>query len=175
MVTFGLLTSLVLTALQLIRQDSIIRAAVEGLALGAAVAVTLALLGPGRTPISTSVATEDVPLVIEAVRNGQVVTDLRLADPVLRYSRDVQARLDRDRFFCWVPPLLAISTFLFALLASAFGTGAGAITAWAVCVSWIALTIWIPPRRSAAMERAQRAEDSALAVLATDFAGRSTL
>lgn len=175
MTTFGSLAGLALAAIRLVRGDSIIRAAIEGLFVGAFVAIALALLGPGRTPVATSVSMEDEPLVIEAVREGRTVTDLRLAEPVLRHSRDVQARLDQDRFFLWVAPLFAVLTFSFAVLASAFGTGAGVIIAWTVCASWIALTIWIPLRSSAAMKRAERAEEGALTVLAYDFARRADL
>ena len=171
--TYGSLTGLVLVAVSLIQYDSIAPGADEGLVLGAMVGLALALLGPGRTPISTTVAVEDVPLVIETVRRGKAVPELRLADPVLHYSRDVRARLDRDRFFCWVPPLLMLLTFSFAVTATAFGTAAGVVISWAAFLSWIALAIWIPLRRSAALERAQQAESSALGMLAADFASRS--
>lgn len=173
MATPSLLAGLALTAIQSIRHDSVVRAAIEGLIVAAAVAIALALLGPRRIPIPATVDPQDAPLVIGAVREGRVPTDRHLAEPVLRSSRDLQGRLERDRFFSWVPPLLAVLTFFFAVLATAYGTGAGAIISWAICVSWIALTVWIPLRRSAAMKNAQRAEDGALAVLSADFANRS--
>lgn len=174
MATLSLLAGLILTAIQLTRHDSLVRAAIEGLVLAAVVAIALALLGPQRTPIPATVAPQDALLVIGAVREGRVIADLRLAEPVLRTSRDLQGRLERERFFSWVPPLLAVLTFFFAVLATAYGTRAGAIISWAICLSWIALTVWIPLRRSAAMKNAQRAEDGALAVLSADFASRSS-
>lgn len=172
-VTYGSLSGVALAAVQLVRHDSLARAVAEGIVVGALIAVALALLGPGRTPVASTVPVQDVASVVEAVRRGETVADLRLADPVLRHSRDVQARLQRERFYCWVPPILALATLLFAVLASAFGTGAGSIIAWTACACWIVLTIWIPLRRSSAMENAQTAEDGALSLLAADFAGRA--
>jgi uncharacterized membrane protein len=117
-------------------------------------------------PGAEGLSGEERLTVVRTARRGERIGDVRLAQPVIDYSRGLHAAADNARPFRWLVPIVLVAGIAAAAWDAVFGTWGNAIASAIYLVLLFFELFWWPKRQRQLLANADRAAEIAQNVLA---------
>ncbi len=108
-------------------------------------------------PESAALSGDERVVVVSAARDGEGVSDTRLADFVVTYARGLRASAEDARLLRWLIVVLLVVAVAMAVVDAVFGSWGNVIASAVYLVALILEVFWWPRRRSTLLANADRA------------------